>query len=154
MARPIGLSGSEEPALISALRTVAVGGGGAIVADSATLSDANYAETASSTTGGAVQCRGYRTLWLGVEKADGTALAANTSIQVEMLFRDERAADGARWKRLLDQDGSPLLMTLDNAGFLEVEVAGRLCYPRINAVSGSIAVSIVILGFPGQPYPR
>lgn len=153
MARPIGLSGSEEPDVISAVRTVATGGGGVIVADSATLSDANYPAAASTTTGGTITCRRFRTLWLNVELATGAPLTANTSITVEMLIRDDRGAADKKWKRLLDESGSPLTVTLDGTGFVEVIVAGRLVYPRISAVSGSISAAIVLLAFPGESYP-
>jgi hypothetical protein len=148
MARPIGLNG-EEPDQISKVRIVATQSG-SIAADSATLTDANYPPAADATNGGTVSCRGLRTIWLGAARADGTALAGGTSIEVEALVRDSEAADGQRWKRMLDSSGSPITFVLDGTGFLELPVYGRLVFVRVSNVTGSITQAVHLLAFPGE----
>lgn len=148
MARPIGFSG-EEPDQISKVRIVATQSG-AIAADSATLTDANYPLGADATTGGTVSCRGLRTIWVSAARADGTALAGGTSVEVEVLVRDSEATDGRRWKRLLDAAGSPITFVLDGTGFLEVPVYGRLVFLRVTDVTGSITQAVHLLAFPGE----
>jgi hypothetical protein len=143
MARPGGL----HPSLLAAARVKS----GVIAADSATLTDANIPPAS------AFDCRGYQTIWLGVEIAGGT----NPTATIEVLVRDEEAADGARWKRLLvgSPDGVTLgsaasakTPTLDGTSLFEVRVEGRQVFLRIDAVTNSGSTTgITILAMPGKP---
>ena len=138
MGRPVGLT--TTPERVSAVRAVT---GAPVAADSATLTDANIPPLINATTGGAIQCRGLATLWVGVE------LIGGTSIVLDMLFRDEDAADGQRWHRLL-VGASPAIYrpTLDGTGFVEVTVNGSLVFPRIHTVTG-VVTSAILLARPG-----
>jgi hypothetical protein len=143
MARPAALSRTK----LAAVRTVS----GAIVADSSTLTDTNIPPAS------AVDCRGYQTVWLGVEITGG----ASPTAAIEVLVRDADAADGARWKKLLvgSPDGvtataaaSQKTPALDGTSLYEVRVEGRLVFLRIDAVTnsgGTTAISILAMG--GKP---
>lgn len=141
MARHVCLFTNE----VSAVRTK-TNGGSAVAADSGTLSDANFPLLANATTGGTIDCRGLATLWVSVEFTGGT----NPTIDLDPLIRDEGAADGARWKRLMP-GATPALFqpTLDGAGFVEIQCDGGKLFPRIKAVTGS-PTGIVILARPGS----
>jgi hypothetical protein len=124
---------------------------GAIAADSATLTDANLPPAE------AFDCRGYQTVWIGVEITGGT----NSTATVEVLVRDEDAPDGARWKRLLV--GAPEGVTatsaasaktpaLDGTSLYEVRVEGRRVFFRIDAVTNSAGTTgLKVLAMPGKP---
>ena len=84
MGRPTSLS--LDGAKTALLRSTA----GAIAADNATLSDANYPVAS------AFDATGYDTVFFGVEIDGGSSPTAT----LELLFRDEDAADGQRWKRM------------------------------------------------------
>lgn len=143
MARPTGLHPSRA--------TVARTKSGVIAIDNATLTDANINPDE------AFDCRGYQTVWVGVEIAGGTTPTAT----IEVLVRDEDAADGARWKRLLvgSPDGVTLASAasaktpaLDGASFYELRVDGRLVFFRVDAVAnatGTTGLSILLM--PGKP---
>lgn len=143
MARPAGLS----PLNLAAVRTKA----GAIAADSSTLSDANIPPAE------ALDCSGFQTLWVGVEIAGGTAPTAT----LEVLVRDDEAADGARWKKLLvgSPDGvtaasaaSAKTPALDGTALYEVRVEGRKVFLRVDAVTNSgSTTSLSILAMGGKP---
>lgn len=143
MARPSGLS----PSKLAAVRTKA----GVIATDSATLTDANIDPAA------ALDCAGFQTIWVGVEIAGGTAPTAT----LEVLVRDEDAADGARWKKLLvgSPDGvtaaaaaSAKTPALDGTALYEVRVDGRKVFLRIDAVTNSASTtSLTLLAMPGKP---
>ena len=122
MARPIGLPSSPDRA--GTWRIKADGGG--VSADSATLTDANFPATADATNGGAIAFDGVESIIVAVVLTAGTAPTAT----LELLWRDEDAADGSRWKR----KESPLALT---AAFQEVYVFGSKIYPRLSAVTGS-----------------
>lgn len=138
MARPISLMTNQ----ISAVRTKS---GSPVAADSGTLTDANFPLLASSTTGGTIDCRALATIWIGVEFTGGTT----PTIDLDPLIRDEEAADGARWKRLLTASGPAVYQpTLDGVGFVEIRVDGGQMYPRIKAVTGN-PTQVVLLARPG-----
>ncbi len=144
MARPIGLSGTS----VSAVRTKT---GSPILADDASLVDANYSPTPSETLGGAVECFGCETIWLGAE------LVAGTSVVVEILVRDPDAADGSRWKRPLTAAGAAATVytftTAAQTGMVEVQVDGALIFPRITTVNGAVT-SAILLARPGRMQAR
>lgn len=143
MARPTGL----HPSRVAVARTKS----GVIAIDSATLTDANIDPDE------AFDCRGYQTVWVGVEIAGGTSPTAT----IEALVRDEDAADGARWKRLLvgSPDGVTLASAasaktsaLDGTALYELRVDGRLVFFRVDAVTNSSSTtSLSILVMPGKP---
>ncbi len=143
MGRPNGLSGSQ----VAEVRTFT----GVIVADNASLVDANYPLDQALT------CRGYQTIWVGVEIAGGSAPTAT----LEILVRDEDALDGKRWKKLLvgSPDGvtaaaaaSQKTPALDGTAFFEVRVEGRVVFFRIDAVTNpGSTTGIKILAIPGKP---
>jgi len=140
MSRPVSLFTNA----ISAVRTK-TNGGSAVAADSATLSDANFPLLADATTGGTIDCRGLSSLWVSVEFTGGTG----PTIDLDPLIRDEDAADGARWKRLMPGTTPALYQpTLDGTGFVEIRCDGGKVFPRIKAVTGS-PTGIVILARPG-----
>ncbi len=147
--RPLGMP-HDEPGIIAGLRRVAVGGGGVIVADSATLSDANYPVTNDPALGGIVRASRMKTIWIGVERADGSALGAGEVVVVEPLVLDSNAPADGHWKRLIDAADAPIDVSLDNAGFRELPVAGRMVFLRIKSVTGSINTGIVLTGFSGE----
>lgn len=133
MARPIGLPSDPRKAGVWRSTT-----GAPVASDSATLTDANFSPTPSASTGGAIGFFGMETLLVAVEFTGGTSPAAT----LDMLFRDEDAADGSRWKRA----ASTLALTAD---FQEVEVFGACVYPRLQAVTGS-PTGITIIIKPGR----
>lgn len=140
MARKVCLFTNE----ISAARTK-TNGGSAVAADSGTLSDALFPLLADATTGGTIDCRGLATLWVSVEFTGGT----NPTIDLDPLIRDDNAADGSRWKRLMPGDSPAVYQpTLDGTGFVEIRCDGGKLFPRIKAVTGS-PTGIVILARPG-----
>lgn len=122
MARPIGLPSSPDRA--GTWRIKAAGGG--VSSDSATLTDTNFPPTADAADGGAIAFHNVESILVAVELTGGTTPSAT----LDLLFRDEDAADGSRWKRV----GSPLALTPD---FQEVHVFGSKVYPRLSAVTGS-----------------
>lgn len=140
MARPVNLT--TDPTRVSAVRTVT---GAPIVAESATLTDANFSPTINTSTGGAINCRGLKTIWVGVE------LTGGTSVKLDTLFRDADAADGARWHRMAP-DGSVIFNqpTLNGTEFVELRVDGCLIFPRLATVTGAVT-NAVILARPGTP---
>lgn len=144
MTRPTTLSSTS----VTQVRSIS----GVIAADSTTLTDANIVPTQ------ALDCRGYETIWVGVEIAGGSSPTAT----LEVLVRDEDAADGARWKRLLvgAPDGvnltaaaSQKTSALDGTSLYEVRVAGRdKVFLRVDAVTNSgSTTSMKILAMPGKP---
>lgn len=138
MARPVALMTNQ----ISAVRTKS---GSPVGADSATLSDANFPLLANATTGGTIDCRALATIWIGVEFTGGSS----PTIDLDPLIRDEAAADGSRWKRLLFGSSPAVVQpTLDGTGFVEVRVDGGLMFPRLKAVTGN-PTTVKILARPG-----
>ncbi len=144
MARPAGLSVDR----LAAVRTIS----GVIAADSTTLTDANIDPDH------AINCLGFQTLWLGVEIAGGT----NPTATLEVLVRDEDAADGARWKKLLvgAPDGVTLASAasaktpaLDGTALYEVRVEGRAkVFLRVDAVANATSTTgLKILAMGGKP---
>lgn len=130
-------------------RTIA----GAIAADSATLTDANFP------TSGALNCYGFDTLFVGVE-IDGGASPTGT---IEALFRDAEAADGSRWHRRLfgardgiTAVGAPASETTgaiaSNASMVELKVHGHpQVFLRVTAVTNSAGTTAMrILVAPGK----
>jgi hypothetical protein len=144
MARPGGLSATQ----LSAVRTVA----GVIAADSSTLTDANIPPAS------ALDCRGFKTVWLGVEIAGGVSPTAT----LEVLVRDADAADGSRWKKLLVGSAPGVTLAaaasqktsaLDGTSLVEVRVDGRSAvFFRIDVVTNpGSTTSITILAMGGEP---
>jgi len=144
MARPTGLSVDR----LAAVRTIS----GEIAADSATLTDANIDPDDG------INCLGFQTLWVGVEIAGGSGPTA----ALEVLVRDDAAADGARWKKLLvgAPDGVTLAAAasaktpaLNGTSLYEVRVEGRAkVFLRVDAVTnatGTTAMTILAMG--GKP---
>jgi len=128
MARPGGFKSDQ----LAAVRT------GVTAADSGTLTDANIDPNA------AIDCRGFDTIWVGVEFVAGTGPTAT----FEVLVRDADAADGKRWKRLFI--GSPNGVTtiaaaaglttgaLDGTALFELRVDGRKSvFIRCTAITGA-----------------
>lgn len=121
-----------------------------IAAESSTLTDANFPVAQ------ALDCAGFDTIWLGVEITAGTA----PTMTLEVLVRDDDAADGARWKKLLvgSADGvtaaaaaSQKTSALDGASFVEVRVYGRKVMLRIDAVTNAASTTAwKILAMPGK----
>lgn len=165
MARPTAIGPNQR---IAVVRSVA----GAIAVDNASLIDANYPgptyppDPGTNPTyplvlgAGAVDCRGFDTMWVGVEIVGGTAPTAT----IELLIRDEDAPDGSRWKRLLvgAKNGittiaSPVAsdtgVLAQNSDFIEMPTLGRaVVYPRIKAVANSAGTTLInILMFAGAP---
>lgn len=144
MARPTaGFSNSQ----LGALRTVS----GVIAADNASLVDANYAAAS------AIDCRGFDTIFVGVEITAGSSPTAT----IEALFRDGDAPDGSRWKRIIvgaapgvtaTALANPTTGALDGTSLAELRVYGnRAVFLRITAVTNSgSTTAITILGMPGQ----
>lgn len=139
MARKLVMTTGE----VAAVRTVT---GAPVAADSTTLADATFDPTPDPTTGGAIQCRGFATIWLGVELAGGTA----PTVTIEPLVRDEEAADQSRWKTVLSAGSVLRTSALTGASFEEVRVDGGRVYPRIHAVTGD-PTTVRILARPGTP---
>lgn len=151
MARALGFT--WEDTTISAPRVIATSSG-SIVADPTSLTDANYPGANNKTTGytGVLNCMRHRSIFLGVEMADGSALGAGKAIRIEPLIYDVNGAANRHWKRLL-AGGSPISVVLDDSGFQEVFVGGRTIFLRVAEVIGSITADVNVLGFPGQPLP-
>lgn len=133
----------------AAARTIS----GAIAADSATLTDANFPAASG------FSCQGYDTILVGAEIAGG----ASPTATIELLFRDEEAADGSRWKRLLlgARDGITAIGAVAsettgalgaNSDFVELRCYGAsLVIPRVTAVTNSAGTtSLKILVLPGR----
>jgi hypothetical protein len=129
MSRPIGLS--SDPARAGIWRVKA---GSPVADDSATLTDANITPTVSSTTGGAIAFYGLDSILVAVEFVGGTDPAA----ELDVLFRDEDASDGSRWKRA----GAAVTLSAD---FQEVQVFGSKVFPRLQDITGTpTQVTLVI----------
>lgn len=129
--------------------------GGVIAADSATLTDANIPPAQG------ISCSAFDTILVGVEIDAGT----NPTATIEALVRDEEAADGSRWKRLLlgAPDGVTLSAlanettgALTGTSFAELRVYGRqLVFLRITAVTNATSTTgMRILVAPGRRRPR
>lgn len=130
-------------------------GAGAIAADSATLSDANFPPAE------AIDCTGYDSILVGVDVDGG----ASPTMTIEALVRDENAADGARWKRLL-LGAAPgvTLAALANettgalapGNLAELRVFGaKQVFLRATAVANSGGTTgWRILGIPGKTRPE
>lgn len=127
-----------------------------IAADNATLSDANYP------LANAIGCRGFDTIWVGVEITAGT----NPTATVEALFRNGEAADQLRWHRRLL--GAPPGITAlaaavaedtgaltSNGPMAEIRVDGApIVYLRIKAVTNATSTTeCKILVMPGKRRP-
>lgn len=128
-----------------------------IAAESATLSDANYPLVS------ALGCRGYDTIWVGVEITLGT----NPTATIEALFRDGEAAGAdLKWHRRLL--GAPPGITalaslaaedtgalLSNGAMAELRVDGAaIVYLRIKAVTNATnTTACKILVMPGKRRP-
>ena len=134
------------------VRTIA----GVIAADSATLSDANILVAE------ALDCRGFDTIWVGVEITGGAA----PTCTIEALFRDEGGADGSRWQRIqtgalnsvsptaspTDQVANQLTSVLTNLQQCEIRVDGwKQVYLRRTAVTNAAGTTTMkILARPGK----
>lgn len=152
MARPTVLS--VDGAKFALLRTVA----GAIAADNATLSDANYPVAS------AFDATGFDTVFIGVEIDGGSSPTAT----IELLFRDEDAADQQRWKRLkfgaiegvVAPGSAPAVQDTGaltpNADMVELVTLGRrIVYPRVKAVTNSGSTTALrIIAIPGVVRPK
>lgn len=102
----------------------------------------------NASPGGMVKGRGFKTVWLGLQCADGTAPTAVVSPRV----RDADAPDGSRWKDLT-VSGSAQSVTLTNNGpFIEVRIDSRDFMPVVTDLTGT-PTSATILMFPGEPMP-
>ena len=121
MARLIGLP--SDPARAGVWRAVT---GAPVADDSATLTDANISPTVSAIMGGAIAFYGLDSLLMAVEFAGG----AGPTAELDVLYRDEDAADGSRWKRA----GTAIALSAD---FQEVQVFGAKCFPRIQTITGN-----------------
>lgn len=127
-----------------------------IVADSATLTDANIPPTQG------FSCVGMDTIFVACEITAGSS----PTMTIEPLFRDPDAADGNRWKRLLV--GSPPGVTLATAavqstGALPTDTQGYelrvygwpLVFLRVSAVTNPGSTTAWnILAMPGKLRPR
>lgn len=122
-------------------------------ADNTSLIDANIPIAQ------AIDCRGFDTIWVGVEFTTGTSPTAT----LEVLFRDGAAPDGLRWKRpyLGAQNGvtaivAPVARTtpaLDGTAFVELRVDGHAnVFIRCTAVTGAPSF-LDILYCEGQARP-
>lgn len=134
------------------VRTIA----GAIAADSATLSDANFPVAS------ALDCRGCDTIWVSVEITGG----AGPTCTIEALFRDEGAADGSRWQRIqtgvlngitptasaTNQVADQVTSALTNLQQCEIRVDGwKQVYLRRTAVTNDVGTTTMkILARPGK----
>lgn len=138
MARPGGFKSDQ----LAAVRTSVT------AADSSTLTDANIDPTI------AVDCRGFDTIWVGVEFVGGTGPTAT----FEILVRDADAADGSRWKRLLTGSvagvttianaNSRTTGALDGTSLAELRVDGRRAvFIRCTAITGApTSLSVLATG--------
>ena len=145
MTRPVSLT--TDPARLSAVRTIT---GAPVASDSATLTDVNFPEARHATLGGSINCKDIATIWLGIEVIGAGAV----TVDLDLLLRDQDAADGKRWRRMLF--GSPGAVfqptfsatTAAGSGLIEMRVDGCLIYPRIFNVTGS-PTSVILLARPG-----
>lgn len=126
-------------------------GAAIIAADNATLTDANIP------VAGAFNASGLDTVFIGVEIDAGSS----PTMTIEFLFRDANAADGSRWKRLLQgaRPGVTLAAltaedsgALDGTKLVEMRCWGYgLVFPRITAVANAGSTTgWRILAMPGQ----
>ncbi len=124
---------------------------GVIAADSGTLTDVNIPPSAG------VDCSRYDTLFLGVEIDAGSS----PTIAIEILVRDELAANGSRWKKMLVGEEEGITAgaaavestgALDGTKFIEMRVFGmRKVFFRVSAVTNSGSTTGArILAFPGK----
>jgi hypothetical protein len=141
-------TGFAEPGVVVQLMSVS----GTITAETATLTDANFTVT------NAVNCWGLESIFVGAHIAGGSA----PTVTLEPLFRDENAADGARWKRL--NVGALPGVTLATAAtvttgaltsdgpMVEIRTFGASqVYLRRDAVTNSgSTTNLTILGMPGR----
>jgi hypothetical protein len=123
-----------------------------IAADSGTLTDANIDPTV------ALNCWGYDSIFVAVEIANGTS----PTMTIEALFRDQDAADGSRWMRLMlgAKDGVTLAALANettgalapNANPVELRVFGfTQVFLRVTAVANATSTtSWSILAMPGK----
>jgi len=125
-----------------------------IAIDSATLTDANIPLAQ------AIDCQGLDSILVGVEITAGT----NPTMTIEALFRDENAADGFRWKRVLHgpREGETAAAAaaldtgaLDGTSLRELLVYGHMVFLRISAVANSTSTTAwKILVLPGRVRDR
>lgn len=141
MARPIALAAN----VISAVRFVE-----SAANDSTTLSDVNFPAATNATTGGAMNCAGFATVWMSAEFVGGT----NPTVDLDMLAYDDGAAADAHWGRLyVGSTPAVYKPTLAAGRWFEVRVDGGRFFPRIEGLSGS-PTSVRILARPGTPLAR
>lgn len=143
MSRSEGLRPGASPGIARSATAV-------IAAENATLNDANYPVAQ------ALNCEGFDSIFVGVEVTGG----ASPTMTIEVLVRDEEAADGARWKRILlgAKEGiTPIAApvaedtgALDGTAFVELRVFGaKKVMLRIKAVAnaaGTTAWKILVFG--------
>jgi hypothetical protein len=118
-----------------------------IVADSATLTDANIDPTLGFSS------KEYDSVLLSVEITAGT----NPTMTLEMLLGDAEAADGARWKRIAlakrfgGDDAANQALVVDSTKFIEfVTFGAELIFPRVTAVANPTSTTAwKILALPG-----
>lgn len=127
-------------------------GAAIIAAEGTDYADANYPAAS------AIDCTHYDSIFVGCEITGGSS----PTMTIEALFRDDDAADGARWKRLLL--GAPEGVTLataanqttaalaPNANMQELRVFGHSqVYLRISAVANATSTTAwKILAMPGR----
>lgn len=107
-------------------------GSAQIATDSATLTDANILPAEGFT------CRGLETIWVRVEITNGT----NPTMTLEALYRDEDAADGARWVRNRDSSGVLTTPALAVGQAAEITVDGwHKVHLRISAVANATSTT-------------
>lgn len=145
MARKTGCIRTGET---TELRAIA----GAIAADSATLSDANFP------IANAINCEGYESIFVGLE----IAVPGTATMTIEALFGDPDAATDLKWSRtLLGAEpgvtvgalaGETTGALLSGSQFAELRVFGhRYVFLRVTAVTNAGGTtSSKILGRPGR----
>lgn len=124
-----------------------------LAAENASLVDANYPVAQ------ALNCEGFDSIFVGAEITGG----AGPTMTIEALFRDEDAADGSRWKRVLlgAKEGitaaaSPAAEDSGalgaNSDFAELRVFGaKKVFLRIKAVANPAGTTAwKILACPGK----
>ena len=106
---------------------------GAIAADNATLTDANYPITS------AIDCTGWETVIVKVSVTAGTA----PTMTLEALFRDDNAADGNRWvRRVLAGAALTTGAILTDVHEQELVVDGHdLVFFRVSAITNSASTT-------------
>lgn len=158
--RPRGFS--DDPSIIAAVRVVPVASP-PLAADPSSLTDANYQVTPATVglgmdpvnpaNGGVINCGRLKSLRLGLENADGTAMSAGQTIDVEPLVFDRFGPTDGHWKRMKDAVGNPIGVTIPVDGFVEMPVIGRVIFLRISAVGATpITGAFHILAFAGDYY--